>query len=135
MKYDLVGLLANVMKQAGINDIKNRSVDNHSIICLNMKNELPAVYLHEEEEHVWIWSSLGEYHVQRLAFNSEHIIEVLMQNKEAFFYFGQPAMHVVYGMLELRAQITEIALQSPFTFNDMLDRFLLSVQTFSAVIK
>jgi hypothetical protein len=53
MKYDIVELLSRLLNDAGISDILDSDLNNHSTISLTMKDGIPAIHLREENDEVW----------------------------------------------------------------------------------
>ncbi|XTZ39297.1 hypothetical protein ACQYRI_04590 [Salmonella enterica] len=134
MKYDLVALLSTMLRDAGIEDIIDKDLSNHSTISLNMKDDIPTIHIKNEDDDVWVWAKLCDYNVGNLAYSSANLFPVMFNYNEEIFYCGQPCLYPVDGNLELRAQVKEQYLQTPDAFLSMLDHYLMILQDFRAVL-
>lgn len=134
MKYDLVALLSSILSDAGMGDIIDKDLSNHSTISLNMKNDIPTIHIKSEEDDVWVWAKLGDYNPSTLAYSSANLFPVMFNYNEEVFYCGQPCLYPVDGSLELRAQVREKHLESPDAFMSMLDHYLTILQDYRSVL-
>ncbi|WP_048696907.1 surface presentation of antigens, secretory protein invB [Erwinia piriflorinigrans] len=134
MKYDLVELVSNMLEDAGISGVMEQGLSNHSTITLNMKDEIPSIYIKNENDEVWVWAKICEYNLSALSYCSINLFPVMLNYNEDVFYTGQPCLYPVDGDLELRAQIREKHLESADTFLMVLDHFLTLLQEYRAVL-
>lgn len=134
MKYDLVELVSNMLEDAGISEVMEQGLSNHSTITLNMKDEIPSIYIKNENDEVWVWAKLCEYNLSALSYCSINLFPVMLNYNEDVFYAGQPCLYPVDGDLELRAQIREKHLESADAFLMVLDHFLTLLQEYRAVL-
>ncbi|EMY3602386.1 hypothetical protein RFD81_004946 [Klebsiella aerogenes] len=134
MKYDIVALLSSMLNEAGINDIMDSDLSNHSTISLSMKEEIPAIHIRDENNEVWIWSPVLENAPASLAYCSANLLPLMMTYNEEYFYAGQPCLYPVDGSIELRAQIKEKHLQNSDAFLSLLDHYLTVLQDYRSVL-
>lgn len=116
MKYDLVNLLSSILNDAGISEVMEQDLSNHSTITLNMKDEIPPIHIKNENDEVWVWAKLCDYNLSALSYCSVNLFPVMLNYNEDIFYAGQPCLYPVDGNLELRAQIRERNLESSGAF-------------------
>lgn len=134
MGYDLVGLLYTMLNDAGFANIIDKDLSNHSTISLNMKDDIPTIYIKNEDDEVWVWAKLCAYNISTLSYNSANILPVMLNYNEDVFYCGQPCLYPVEGDLELRAQVRVKHLQSSAGFLMMLDHYLTILQDYRSVL-
>lgn len=134
MKLDLVTIITNILAEAGIIDIMEDNLCNHSTICLNMKEGIPTIYLKKDGDEVWVWAKLMEYNISSLTYFSANLLPLILEHNEAIFYAGQPCLYPIEGNLELRAQVKDAWLESPDDFLSMLDHYLTILQNYRAVL-
>lgn len=134
MKYDVVELLSATLKDAGIADIMEGDLNNHSTISLTMKEGIPTIHIRSEDDEVWVWAKVMENAPDSLAYCSASLLPLMMNYDEDFFYTGQPCLYPVDGHLELRAQVQEKHLQHPDAFLSMLDHYLVILQDYRSVL-
>ncbi|WP_261641792.1 hypothetical protein [Erwinia mallotivora] len=134
MKYDVATLISGMLSDAGLSDIVDSDLSNHSTISLNMKDDIPAINIKTDDDEVWVWTKLGEYSPSSMSYCSENIFTVMFNYNEAFFYAGQPCLYPIDGNLELRALVKDKFLESPSAFMEVLDNFLSIMQEYRAVL-
>lgn len=134
MKYDIVELLSRLLNDAGISDILDSDLNNHSTISLTMKDDIPTIHIREENDEVWVWAKVMENAPTSLAYSSASLLPLMMNHQEDFFHIGQPCLYPVDGHLELRAQVKEKHMSSPDAFLPMLDHFLTILQDYRSVL-
>jgi len=130
MKYDIVALITDMLNAEGAGDLLDKDLTNHSTISLNMKGNIPTIFIKEEDDYVWVWSILGEYHPSTLPHSSAKLFSLMFEFDEEHFYLAQPCLYPVDGNLELRAQIKECHLESKETFSEVLEAFFLKLQSY-----
>lgn len=134
MKYDLVELLSAILKDAGISDVMDQDLSNHSTITLNMKDDIPAIHIRSENDEVWIWAKLCDYNLSALSYCSTNLLPLMLNHNEDIFYTGQPCLYPVDGNLDLRAQVREVSMESSDSFLAVLDSFLSILQEYRTVL-
>ncbi|HEY1844458.1 MAG TPA: hypothetical protein VGH05_06310 [Buttiauxella sp.] len=134
MKYDIVSLLSTMLNDAGVGDILDSDLSNHSTISLNMKENIPTIHIRSEDDEVWVWATIVENAPASLAYCSASLLPMMMTYNEDYFYAGQPCLYPVEGNLELRAQVKEKHLQMPDAFLSMLDSYLTILQDYRSVL-
>ncbi|ATZ12427.1 InvB/SpaK family type III secretion system chaperone [Erwinia amylovora] len=134
MKYDLVNLLSSILNDAGISEVMEQDLSNHSTITLNMKDEIPPIHIKNENDEVWVWAKLCDYNLSALSYCSVNLFPVMLNYNEDIFYAGQPCLYPVDGNLELRAQIRERNLESSGAFLTVLDHYLTILQEYRTVL-
>nr|CBX79633.1 Surface presentation of antigens protein SpaK/InvB [Erwinia amylovora ATCC BAA-2158] len=134
MKYDLVNLLSSILNDAGISEVMEQDLSNHSTITLNMKDEIPPIHIKNENDEVWVWAKLCDYNLSALSYCSVNLFPVMLNYNEDIFYAGQPCLYPVDGNLELRAQIREKNLESSGAFLTVLDHYLTILQEYRTVL-
>ncbi|SFN66444.1 Invasion protein B family protein [Izhakiella capsodis] len=130
MKYDIVELISESLKKLGMDNIIDEEISNHSTIALNMKNDIPTIYISNTDDEVWVWAQLMENIPTILSYNSANLIPLIMEHDENYFYVGQPCLYPINGFIELRAQIKDNHLQSADDFLLILDRYLDILQSY-----
>ncbi|AXF77642.1 hypothetical protein LU631_00915 [Erwinia tracheiphila] len=135
MKQDIVTLLREMLNDAGLDDIIDSDLSNHSTISLNMKDDIPTINIKTEGDEVWVWARVGEYTPSTLAYCSEGVFSVMFNFNEDFFHLGQPCLYPVDGHLELRALVKESFLESSDLFGEVLEHFLNVLQEYCVVLK
>lgn len=134
MKYDIVDLLSTILKDAGVADILDENLSNHSTISLNMKHDIPTIHIRNEDDEVWLWAKIGEQTPASLAYCSATLIPLMLSHNEDYFYTGQPCLYPIEGNLELRAQIKGKHLESADAFLSLLDHYLTILQDYRSVL-
>ncbi|MEB5957509.1 hypothetical protein MXE97_22630 [Escherichia coli] len=134
MKYDIVELITTMLNKAGIGDIIDSDLNNHSTISLNMKEDIPTIHIRNEDDEVWLWATIVENAPTSLAYCSASLIPLMMTYNEDYFYTGQPCLYPINGNLELRAQVKEKHLVNAKSFLLMLDSFLTVLQDYRSVL-
>jgi type III secretion system chaperone len=134
MKYDIAALLSTIFNDAGMSEIMEGELSNHSTISLTMKDDIPTIHLKTEDDEVWIWAKIVEQAPDSLDYCSSSLLNLLLDHDEEYFYTGQPCIYPISGDIELRAQIKDKFLQDPEDFLSMLDKFLALLQEYRAVI-
>lgn len=134
MKYDLVSLLTKILKDAGVSDLIDDDLSNHSTISLVMKDDIPAINIVSESDEVWIYSTICDFNMGNLTYKSGGIFEVLFNYNEDVFYCGQPCLYPIDGDLELRAQVKDKNLESPEAFLKLLEQFLMVLENYRIVM-
>lgn len=134
MKYDIVALLSTMLNEAGMGDILDSDLNNHSTISLNMKEDIPTIHIRTEDDEVWIWAKLVENAPVSLAYCSANLIPLMTTFNEDYFYAGQPCLYPIDGRLELRAQVKEKHLYTAEAFLSMLDNYLTVLQDYRSVL-
>lgn len=130
MKYDLVFLLSTILKDAGLSNVIDKDLTNHSTISLNMKDDIPTINICEDDDQVWVWARICEYNIQALNYASDNIFNIMFNYNEDVFYCGQPCLYAIDGYLELRTQVKDKFLQSPDDFLILLDYYLTTLQDY-----
>src|SRR5471030_2303585 len=133
MKYDVVALLSTMLNDAGIADVLDSDLSNHSTISLNMKDDIPTIHIRSEDDEVWVWARVVEQAPPSLSYCSANLLPLMMKYNEDYFYTGQPCLYPVDGNIELRAQVKEMHLQSSDNFLSMLDNYLSILQDYRSV--
>ncbi len=134
MKYDIVALLSNMLNDAGMADILDGDLSNHSTISLNMKDDIPTINIRNEDDEVWVWAKIVEQAPASLSYCSASLLPLMLNHNEEYFYTGQPCLYYVDGNIELRAQVKEKYLQAPDDFLSMLDNYLSILQEYRTVL-
>ncbi|WP_393949801.1 InvB/SpaK family type III secretion system chaperone [Kluyvera intermedia] len=134
MKYDIVGLLSTLLNDAGISDVLDTDLNNHSTISLTMKDDIPAIHIREDNDEVWVWAKVMENAPSNLAYCSASLLPLMMSHNEEYFYAGQPCLYESDGQLELRAQVKEKHMSSAEAFLSMLDHYLTTLQNYRSVL-
>ncbi|MEH4929687.1 hypothetical protein [Enterobacter cloacae] len=134
MKYDIVALLTDMLSDAGISDILDSDLSNHSTISLNMKDDIPTINISSDDDDVWIWAKIVEQTPESLIFCSANLLPLMLNHNEGFFIAGQPCLYPVDGVIELRAQINEKHLQSSDNLLSLLEAFLSLLQDYRSVL-
>lgn len=134
MKYDVVALLTDMLKEAGLENVMDADLSNHNTISLNMKNDIPPIHIRNLDDTVWVWSTLGDYNLSNLVYSSSNLFPVMFDYNEDVFYTGQPCLYPIDGNLDLRAQVKEKYLESPAAFMELLDNFLNVMQAYRSAI-
>ncbi len=111
MKYDIVELLSRLLNDAGISDILDSDLNNHSTISLAMKNDIPTIHISEENDEVWVWAKVMENAPTSLAYCSASLLPLMMNHQEDFFHIGQPCLYPVDGHRASRAGKREAYVQ------------------------
>ncbi len=134
MKYDIAALISTMLNDAGMRDILDNDLSNHSTISLKMKDDIPTIHLRSEDDEVWVWAKIVQQAPESLSYCSANLLPLMMSYNEDVFYTGQPCLYPVDGDIELRAQVKEKHLQSPEDFMLMLDHFLSILQEYRSVL-
>lgn len=134
MKYNVVELLSEMLRDAGVSDVIDNDLSNHSTISLNMKDDIPDIHIKNDDDQVWVWAVLCDYNISALSYCSANIFPVMFNYNEEIFHTGQPCLYPVDGELELRAQVKEKYLESPSAFMDVLDNFLTVLQDYRTAL-
>lgn len=134
MKYDLVELLSIILTNAGISGVMEQDLSNHSTIALNMKDDIPPIYITSENDEVWVWAKLCDYNLSALSYCSTNLLPLMLNYNEDIFYAGQPCLYPVDGNLDLRAQVREKNLESSDEFLAVLDNFLSILQEYRSIL-
>jgi type III secretion system chaperone len=130
MKYDIVALLTEVLSEAGMSDILDKDLNNHSTISLHMKDDIPTIHIKNDDDVIWIWAQLGSYSPSALSYASVNLFPLLFNRYDGMFYAGQPYIYDDDGVLDLRAQVKEEYLSSAPVFMTLLDKFLDILQQY-----
>lgn len=134
MKHDIVALLSTILSDAGIADILDSDLSNHSTISLNMKDDIPTIHVRSEDNEVWVWAKIVEQAPASLSYCSASLLPLMMNYNEEYFYTGQPCLYPIEGNIELRAQVKEKHLNSSVEFLSMLDNYLSILQNYRSVL-
>lgn len=134
MKYDVVELLKKMLKEAGMADVLDKDLTNHSTISLHMKEDIPTIHIKNKDDEVWVWAQLGDYNLSTLSYCSTNLFPILLNHNEDIFYAGQPCLYQVDGSLDLRTQVKEKHLESPSAFMEMLDNYLTILQSYRTAL-
>ncbi|MCX8958716.1 InvB/SpaK family type III secretion system chaperone [Erwinia psidii] len=134
MKLDVVTLLSDMLNEAGLGDIIDNDLSNHSTISLKMKDDIPTINIRTEDDHVWVWATICDYNQSALSYCSDNIFTLMFNFNEDFFYTGQPCLYPIDGNLELRAVIKDKFLFSPSEFVEVLDQYLNILQEYRQVL-
>lgn len=134
MKYDIAELISTMLHEAGMSEFLSDDLSNHSTISLNMKDDIPAIHIKSIDSEVWLWAKIADYNIASLAYCSIHLLPVMLDYKEEFFYTGQPCLYPIDGQLELRAQVKEKYLESADDFLSVLDSYLTIMLNYLGVI-
>ncbi|MBN3264705.1 hypothetical protein [Pectobacterium brasiliense] len=134
MKHDVVALISEMLSNAGIIDVLDEGLNNHSTISLNMKDDIPTIHIKSEDDEVWVWAKLCDYNISSLSYYSASLFPVMLDYNENIFYAGQPCLYPIDGNLELRAQVKEPSLSSSDAFMDMLNHYLSIMQDYRRVL-
>ncbi|WKX25759.1 hypothetical protein [Tatumella ptyseos] len=134
MKYDIVSLITSILDSAGLSTMLDTPLRHHSTISLTMKADIPAIHLTQENDGVWIWATVMESLPHSLHYCSADLLPLMMTYEEEYFIAGQPCLYSVHNRLELRAQVKEQYLHSPDTFLSLLDKYLIVLQDYRAVL-
>lgn len=130
MQYDIVALLTEILSEAGMSDVLDRDLSNHSTISLHMKEDIPTIHIKNNDDEVWVWAQLGDVTLSALNYCANNLFPLLLNHNEDIFYAGQPCLYQIDGALDLRAQVKEKHLSSPPAFMEMLDTFLTILQQY-----
>ncbi|MGL4721513.1 MAG: hypothetical protein ACRCXO_20795 [Kluyvera intermedia] len=134
MKYDVVALLSTILNDAGMGDILDSDLSNHSTITLKMKDDIPSIHVRYEDDEVWVWAKIVEQAPSSLSYCSASLFPLMLNHNEEYFYTGQPCLYPVDGNIELRAQVKERYLQTPEYFLSMLDNYLGILQEYRTIL-
>ncbi|QQG29068.1 hypothetical protein JFY74_03100 [Pectobacterium carotovorum] len=134
MKHDIVALISEMLNNAGITDILDEGLNNHSTISLNMKDDIPTIHIKSEDDDVWVWAKLCDYNISSLSYCSASLFPVMLDYNESIFHAGQPCLYPIDGNLELRAQVKEPSLASSDAFMEMLNHYLSIMQDYRRVL-
>lgn len=134
MKYDVAVLISTMLNNAGVGDILESDLSNHSTISLKMKDDIPTINVRAEDDEVWVWAKVVEHAPASLSYCSDNLLPLMMNYNEEYFYTGQPCLYPVEGDIELRAQVKEKHLQSSDDFLSMLDHYLGILQEYRSVL-
>lgn len=134
MKYDVVALLSTILNDAGMADILDSDLSNHSTISLKMKDDIPSIHVRCEDDEVWVWAKIVEQAPVCLSYCSASLLPLMLNHNEEYFYTGQPCLYPVDGHIELRAQVKEKYLQEPDYFLSMLDNYLGILQEYRTIL-
>lgn len=134
MKYDVAALISTMLNNAGVGDILESDLSNHSTISLKMKDDIPTINVRAEDDEVWVWAKVVEEAPASLSYCSDNLLPLMMNYNEEYFYTGQPCLYPVEGDIELRAQVKEKHLQSSDDFLSMLDNYLGILQEYRSVL-
>lgn len=78
MKYDVVALLSTMLNDAGLTDILDSDLSNHSTISLNMKDDIPTIHVRNEDDEVWVWAKIVEHAPASLSYCSANLLPLMM---------------------------------------------------------
>ncbi|GKW40834.1 hypothetical protein LOZ86_18930 [Pectobacterium parvum] len=134
MKHDVVALISEMLNNAGVEDILEAGLSNHSTISLNMKDDIPTIHIKSEDDEVWVWAKLCDYNISSLSYCSANLFPLMLDYNESIFYAGQPCLYPIDGILELRAQVKEPSLTSSDAFMEMLNHYLSIMQDYRRVL-
>ncbi|EDR9399313.1 hypothetical protein CC435_004993, partial [Salmonella enterica subsp. enterica] len=87
-----------------------------------------------EDDEVWIWTTLGEFSFNSLNYYSLKLLPLMLTYNEDIFILGQPCLYLDNNVLTLRAMIKECNLLSTEKFIDCLSAFLVVVQEYISVL-
>lgn len=134
MKYDVVSLLSTMLHDAGMDDVLDKDLSNHSTISLNMRDDIPTIHVRNEDDEVWVWATIVEHSSASLSYCSASLLPLMLNHNEVYFYTGQPCLYPIDGNIELRAKVKEQYLQAPDAFLSMLDNYLSILLEYRAVL-
>lgn len=134
MQYDVVALLTEILAEAGMSDVLDKDLNNHSTISLHMKEDIPTIHIKNNDDEVWVWAQLGDYSLSTLSYCSANLFPLLLNHNEAMFHAGQPCLYQADGVLDLRAQVKEKHFSSSAAFMELLDNFLTILQQYRSAL-
>ncbi|EBD2439639.1 TPA: hypothetical protein ACOP2N_004579 [Salmonella enterica] len=135
MRINIAELILKIMHDSGLSELVDTELDDHSVITFNMKDKLPPIHIiNNEDDEVWIWTTLGEFSFNSLNYYSLKLLPLMLTYNEDIFILGQPCLYLDNNVLTLRAMIKECNLLSTEKFIDCLSAFLVVVQEYISVL-
>lgn len=135
MRLNIADLIREIMNDAGLSDLVDPELDEHSTVTFNMKDGIPSMHiLRDENNEVWVWATLGEFNLNSLIYYSADLLPIMLMNDEQFFVLGQPCLSFQDDALILRAMMKDEHLYSSGAFTNCLNRFLQLVQKYKDVL-
>lgn len=135
MRLSVADLIREIMNNAGLSDLVDPELDDHSAVTFSMKDGMPSVnILNDENNEVWIWATLGEINLNSLIYCSAELLPIMLMNDEQVFVLGQPCLYLQDDTLILRAMMKEEHLYSADAFINCLNSFLLLVKKYTDVL-
>lgn len=135
MRLNITDLIKEIMTDAGLSDLVDTELDEHSTVTFYMKDGMPSIHmLNDENNEVWIWATLGEFNLNSLIYYSADLLPIILTNDEHLFVLGQPCLYLQEDALILRAMVKEEHLYSCNAFINCLNDFFQLVQKYKEVL-
>ncbi|HBA9513337.1 TPA: hypothetical protein J1413_004633 [Escherichia coli] len=135
MRLNIADLIREMMNNAGLSDLVDPKLDEHSTVTFSMKEGIPSIHIvNDGNNEVWIWATLGEFNLNSLIYYSAELLPLMLMNDERFFVLGQPCLYLQDDALILRAMVKDEHLYSSDAFSICLDSFLRLVQKYKDVL-
>lgn len=133
MNTDIASLLKAALQEIGCDPSLIGDIDSHSTIALDF-HDRPSIYVSRQDDDVWLWGRLGEYHESSFDQQAPVLLKGLMQGYP-FIHGEHPSLVINDGYVELKALLRIDHLEDARKFAEALSGFFECIYEFSELLK